>query len=128
MEKKHTLKGHADSVTSLCFSPDSFLLASGSDDNTVRMWDVQSGNLRTIFTGHNAKVHALNFIGSGTILFSVSKDRQVHANSWDAGLFAHREGGMVAQAPLASTLTPLIQRITAAERSSSGTCSAGFSG
>lgn len=75
VEKKHTLRGHADAVTSLCFSPDSFLLASGSDDNTVRMWDVQSGNLRTIFTGHNAKVHALNFIGSGTILFSVSKDR-----------------------------------------------------
>lgn len=75
VERKHTLKGHADAVTSLCFSPDSFLLASGSDDNTVRMWDVQSGNLRTIFTGHNAKVHALNFIGSGTILFSVSKDR-----------------------------------------------------
>jgi hypothetical protein len=56
VERKHTLRGHADPVTSLCFSPDSFLLASGSDDNTVRMWDVLSGNLRTIFTGHVAKV------------------------------------------------------------------------
>jgi WD40 repeat protein len=31
--------------------------------------------LRTIFTGHTGKVHGLAFIGSGTILFSASKDK-----------------------------------------------------
>ena len=45
------------------------------------MWDPSNGLLRTIFTGHNGKVHGLSFIGSGTILFSASKDKTVI--EWD---------------------------------------------
>jgi len=45
------LKGHADAVFSLSFSPDGTILASGSGDNTVKLWDPQSGALKQTLTG-----------------------------------------------------------------------------
>ena len=37
------LEGHAGAVTDVRWSPDGSRLASGSDDGTVRVWDVASG-------------------------------------------------------------------------------------
>jgi WD40 repeat protein len=36
-----TLRGHAAPVTCVCFSPDGKMLASGSKDETIKLWDVQ---------------------------------------------------------------------------------------
>jgi serine/threonine protein kinase/WD40 repeat protein len=38
-----SFKGHTDFVSSVCFSPDGQRLASGSNDQTVRLWDVSTG-------------------------------------------------------------------------------------
>mmetsp|Transcript_12654 Transcript_12654/g.22392 ORF Transcript_12654/g.22392 Transcript_12654/m.22392 type:complete len:374 (+) Transcript_12654:152-1273(+) len=89
IEKKRVLKGHAEAVMSICFSPDSLTLASGSDDKTVRLWDSASGNLKTIFSGHLGRILGLRFIGSGTILFSSSKDKTVV--EWDLLRNQHRK-------------------------------------
>ncbi len=41
----HTLKGHEDRVNSVAFSPDGKTLTSGSDDYTIKSWDVSSGSV-----------------------------------------------------------------------------------
>ncbi|MEO0431304.1 MAG: hypothetical protein AAF151_06375, partial [Cyanobacteria bacterium J06656_5] len=39
-----TLNGHENLVWSVAFSPDGQTLASGSSDNTIRIWDVATGD------------------------------------------------------------------------------------
>jgi hypothetical protein len=45
-----TLTGHVASVRSVAISPDSQTIASGSDDNTIRLWHLTSGSLIRTFT------------------------------------------------------------------------------
>ena len=48
LKLRHTLLGHTDNVYRMTLSPDGQILASPSYDNTVRLWDVESGrNLKT---------------------------------------------------------------------------------
>jgi len=42
------LQGHADAVRCLAYSPDGIRLVSGSDDRTVRLWEVASGSSKGI--------------------------------------------------------------------------------
>ena len=46
------LKGHEDSVMSVSVSPDGTLIASGSADRTVRVWDMETGNEVLKLIGH----------------------------------------------------------------------------
>ena len=39
----HTLKGHTDAVRSAAFSPYGQRIVSGSHDNTLKIWDANSG-------------------------------------------------------------------------------------
>ena len=45
-------EGHTDWVTSVAFSADGTTLASGSDDKTVRLWDVATARALGAFVGH----------------------------------------------------------------------------
>ena len=40
---QHVLQGHTDSVLSVAFSPDGRHIVSGSRDQTIRVWDAQTG-------------------------------------------------------------------------------------
>ena len=42
-EPKFTLKGHTKAVYTVAYSPDGKLLASGNEDNTIKLWDVATG-------------------------------------------------------------------------------------
>ena len=46
---KLVLSGHVRGVTSLAFSPDGTLLVSGSDDDTIKLWDMQTGEVMKTF-------------------------------------------------------------------------------
>jgi WD40 repeat protein len=45
---RRTLKGHDLAVTSLAFSPDALMLASGAGNASVVLWDVRTGNLNRV--------------------------------------------------------------------------------
>jgi len=47
----HTLAGHSHEVWSVNFSPDGNLVASGSGDYRVKIWDVATGALVSSFVG-----------------------------------------------------------------------------
>ena len=55
------LKGHAGTVTSVAFSPSSKMLASGSADQRVRLWDLTTGKHLHTFSNHTSKISALTF-------------------------------------------------------------------
>jgi hypothetical protein len=69
-----TLAGHTDGVLTVRFSPDGKQLLSGSLDNTVRLWDVDSGKTLQTFQGHSWWVWAAEFSPDGRRLVTASQD------------------------------------------------------
>ncbi|KAF6787049.1 hypothetical protein CSOJ01_15319 [Colletotrichum sojae] len=51
---QQTLEGHSDGVWSVTFSPDGRQLASGSGDNTVKLWDTATGQCQQTLEGHSS--------------------------------------------------------------------------
>ncbi len=73
----HILEGHREPVSSLAFSPQGQILASGSYDSTVRLWRVPDGTPLHTLEGHTGSVHAVAFSPDGTLLASGSEDGTV---------------------------------------------------
>jgi WD40 repeat protein len=54
LEKKillGSLEGHQDTVRSICFSPNGEKLCSASEDNTIRLWDLETRQCEAILLG-----------------------------------------------------------------------------
>ncbi|MFM6255842.1 MAG: WD40 repeat domain-containing protein, partial [Dolichospermum sp.] len=77
-----TLTGHSSWVNSLAYSPDGQTLASGSYDNTIKLWNARTGELLQTFTGHSYSVHSLAYSPDGQTLASGSWDKTIKL--WNA--------------------------------------------
>lgn len=52
----HTFRGHATEIVCLSFDPNGAVVATGSMDNTARLWDVETGECLHTLLGHTAEV------------------------------------------------------------------------
>ncbi|KAG8944147.1 hypothetical protein FRC03_002168, partial [Tulasnella sp. 419] len=81
------LRGHSNSVLSVCFSPDRSQIATGSHDHTVRLWNSTTGvHVRTL-EGHSNSVMSVCFSPEGSYIASGSHDDMVCL--WDSTTGAH---------------------------------------
>lgn len=77
-----TLAGHTGGVTACVYSPDGQTILSGSDDQTLRLWNASTGELLHTLKGHTRSVTACAFSPDGRRLVSGSYDTTVRL--WDA--------------------------------------------
>jgi WD40 repeat protein len=75
-------RGHSRHIHSVFFSPDGQMLASGGPDNTIRLWDVVTGEQTQTFIGPVARVYCVSFSPDSATLVSGHTDGTIHL--WDA--------------------------------------------
>ena len=67
---KDEFVGHPEGVNSVAFSADGKLLASGSWDKTVQLWEVKMGEQKQVFTEYVGWADTVAFSPDGTTLAS----------------------------------------------------------
>jgi len=71
------LSGHTDSIRSLTYSLDGTFLVSGSNDKTIKLWDVQTGGIIKTLCGHTDQVVSVAISADNTMIASASYDRTI---------------------------------------------------
>lgn len=79
--EKFSLSGHRNSINSVKFHPVFSLVASASEDATVKIWDYESGEFERTLKGHTNAVQDLDFDKSGNMLATCSADLTIKL--WD---------------------------------------------
>lgn len=92
--KEHTYIGHIGDVTNAIFSPDGKILATGSKDKTIRLWDVTTGQQKHVLVVTGPQEHVFidgNWLIGKRIdveyikLFAFSPDGKILATGIDSG-------------------------------------------
>jgi WD40 repeat protein len=84
MERLYTVRtfvGHTDEVMGIAVSRDGKYLATCSEDSTVKIWEIETGNLARTLEGHESWVSDVAFSPDGTYVLTGSFDHT--AKIWD---------------------------------------------
>lgn len=78
----HVLTGHRAPLTRVTFHPLYSILASASEDTTVKIWDWETGEFERTLKGHTKAVNDLDFDHKGQYLVTCSSDLLIKI--WDS--------------------------------------------
>lgn len=81
LRRFHEPKNNDYSIYSAAFSPDGKMLVTGTMCGVVQLWEVETGQKRWQFVGHQGIVHAVAFCRSGLAVVSASEDTSLLV--WD---------------------------------------------
>ena len=71
---KMTLTGHTDMIISCSYSPDGRRIVSGGYDNTLKIWDAETGSLLADLIGHKDDIISCSYSPNGRRIVSGSSD------------------------------------------------------
>jgi WD40 repeat protein len=75
------LEGHTSWIDPVAITPDGKRIVSGSEDRTIRIWDIDSGKCLTTLKGHTSVVRAIAVTSNGKRIVSGSFDKTIRI--WD---------------------------------------------
>jgi WD40 repeat protein len=94
-----TFFGHASDVTSVAFRPDGMQILSGSKDNTMKLWDKETGKEIRTFTGPGQKIYRSHTLAGGKSIQMISYDNNVLSVAFNFSgnlvLSGHRSGAII---------------------------------
>ncbi len=76
-QQPSTFMGHGGEVNTVIVSPDGRTIISGSDDKTLRIWDLNSQKLLRTLKGHTDWVYAVVISADSQTIVSGSKDKTI---------------------------------------------------
>lgn len=79
--EKYELSGHRSTITRVVFHPQYSLIASSSEDATIKVWDYETGDHEKTLKGHTDSVQDIAFDHTGKILATCSADMSIRI--WD---------------------------------------------
>lgn len=73
----YTFDGHVGPVYLISWAIDGRFIVSGSQDSTLKIWDIKTRKLRGDLPGHADQIFAIDWSPNGSMVASGGKDRQL---------------------------------------------------